>query len=337
MKDIAKLAGVGQSTVSRAINGHPEVNAQTREHILNIINELKYIPNSNARNLKITDSRNIAVLVKGISNTFFSPVIEEIEKLIVREGYSVVLQQVNQLENEIELASRIINEKKVNGIIFLGGSFLWNADDLKQLSTPFVFITTTLTNCDRNAFSSVCIDDEKEFQKAADYLINLGHRNIAVLVWDIHDNSIAELRLKGYKQALEKHSIKFDEKLLIRAKSYSMEAGYDAVLDAFNKKNIDFTAILSISDTLAVGAARAITDFGLLIPDDISIFGFDGQDISFYYNPIISTIKQPSLEIAQNGVKQLFALLDGKKNKQVFLDGVMMPGESCTSPRKQSS
>jgi len=333
LKDIAKLAGVGPSTVSRVINGHPEVNSKTRENILRIIDEVKFSPNSNARNLKITDSNNIAVLVKGISNTFFAPIIEKVEKMIVNEGYSVVLQQVNQLENEILFATRIINEKKVNGVVFLGGSFLWNSEDIGRLTVPFVFITTTLTYCDKGIFSSVCIDDVSEVKRVTDYLIGLGHKRIAVLVWEAQDNSVAELRLEGYKKSLKANSIDYDEKLLIYAKSYSMEAGFNAVNDALNSGRNDFTAVFAISDNLAVGAARALKDSGYSIPDDISVFGFDGQDISLYYDPVISTMKQPSDEMAVCGVQQLFSLMNGNTNKQVFLEGVMMLGESCCSPK----
>ena len=336
IKDIAKLVGVAPSTVSRVINGHPEVNPKTREKILQIINSTNYIPNSNARNLKITDSNNIAVLVKGISNTFFAPVMEIIEKMIVQEGYSMVLQQVNETENEILYASRLINEKKVNGVIFLGGSFLWTEEDTCQLDVPFVFIATTLTNCDKTAFSSVCIDDVIEVQKITDYLIGLGHKRIAVLLWEDHDNSIAELRLKGYKKSLQNHSIEYDDELLVFAKSYSMEAGYNAIKDALSKKSNDFTAIFAISDTLAVGAIRAIKDSGLSVPHDLSVFGFDGQDISLYYDPVISTIKQPTAEMTERGVQQLLSLIKGKNNQQVFFEGIMMVGESCSPPKMKA-
>ena len=249
-------------------------------------------------------------------------------------GYSVVLQQVRWNENEILFASRLVIEKRVNGIIFLGGSFLWTYDEIKKIGVPFVFLTTTLSNCDKKTFSSVCIDDAFEAKKVTDYLIGLGHKKIAILVSEARNHSIAELRLNGYKNALENHSILFDEELIISAESYNMESGYKALMEKL-KEEIEFTAVFAISDTLAVGAIRAIKDSGLLVPHDISVFGFDGQDISRFYNPSLSTIRQPFVEMAECSVEQLFSLLKGKENKQVFFDGIFTCGESCSFVKKK--
>ena len=242
----------------------------------------------------------------------------------------MVLQQVKWDENEIQFASRLVIEKRVNGIIFLGGSFLWTSDEIEKIGVPFVFLTTTLSKCDKKTFSSVCIDDVKEAQKVTEYLLELGHRKIVLLVSDAFNHSVAELRLNGYKNALKKFSVQYNEELIAFAEAYNMESGYKALMGKLKKK-IEFTAVFAISDTLAVGAMRAIKDSGLKVPDDISVFGFDGQDISMFYNPTISTIKQPFVEMAECSVKQLFSLLNRKENKQVFFDGILSIGESSSS------
>ena len=123
IKDIAKICGVGVSTVSRAINDSPGISLETKERILRAIEENNYVPNNSARNLKRIESETIAVLVKGINNSFFSPMITEFEKGIQDEKYTFILQRVDQNQDEIDVALEIEKEKKLKGIVFLGGYF----------------------------------------------------------------------------------------------------------------------------------------------------------------------------------------------------------------------
>ena len=123
IRDIARICGVGVSTVSRAINNHPDINPETKEMILSVIKEHGYIPNNSARNLKRTDAKSIAVLVKGITNPFFSGMIKVMEAEIKKKKYSLVLHHVDFNEDEVDVALELIKEKRLRGIIFLGGRF----------------------------------------------------------------------------------------------------------------------------------------------------------------------------------------------------------------------
>ena len=122
IRDIARKCGVGVSTVSRAMNNHPDINPQTREKILRVIRESGYVPNNSARNLKRADARAVALLVKGMDNMFFTDIIHIIERDTQEQGYACILQQVEDGENELEIALELVKEKKLRGIIFLGGS-----------------------------------------------------------------------------------------------------------------------------------------------------------------------------------------------------------------------
>lgn len=328
IKNIAQLAGVSVSTVSRVLNDHPDVNVETKSRINEVIKENNFIPNSNAQNLKKLSSNNIGVLVKGISNTFFAKIIATIQIQIEKKGYYVVLQQVGPNENEITRAIELVNEKKLNGVIFLGGSFSHSQDAIKLLKVPFVFVTTNLTNCDKDIFSSVYIDDIKEAYRATEHLILLGHKKIALLVSELYNNSIAELRMIGYKTALKKYLIKFDPDLIIYAESFTMKEAYTSISAILNEAK-PFTAIFAISDVLAIGACKAVLDSGLLVPEDISIIGFDGQDMVKYYNPSIVSLEQPVEELAKKSVKQLFNLMNGGKHKQEIFKAKIIEGKSC--------
>ena len=330
IKDIAKLANVGISTVSRVMNNHPDVGEDTRKRVSEIIKQYNYVPNSSARNLKLAESNNIGILIKGVSNPFFSKMIATIEARIVKKGYAMVLQQVGSTEDEITKAESYVKEKRLAGIIFLGGSFSHTEDKIKHLNCPFVFVTSTLLHCGQSVFSSVYVNDTKESFRIVSHLIGLGHRKIAILAAELSNHSVAELRLDGYKQALTQFGVAFDENRVIYADEYSMKAGYGSMGRAIGG-SYDFTAVFAISDLLAVGAAKALLDAGLRIPADISLVGFDGQEVAFYYEPTITTISQPVVQMANKAADQLFRLIRGGKHKQFVFDGLLVEGQSCTN------
>lgn len=171
IKDIAKMCGVGVSTVSRAINDNPGISAETKEHILDVIRENNYVPNNSARNLKRSETETIAVLVKGIGNSFFSPMITEFEKIIQEKKYTFVLQRVDENQDEIDVAMEIEKEKRLKGIVFLGGYFSHSKEKLGKITVPFVLSTIGMTDSMvHREFASVAVDDEKESFKIVDYL-----------------------------------------------------------------------------------------------------------------------------------------------------------------------
>ncbi|MDE7200075.1 MAG: LacI family transcriptional regulator, partial [Lachnospiraceae bacterium] len=133
IKDIAKQCGVGVSTVSRAINNHPDINPETKRMILEEIEKTGFIPNNSARNLKRTDAKCIAVLVKGITNPFFSSMIQIIEEETQRNKYALVLRHVEAQEDEIDVALELEKEKRLRGIVFLGGKFEHSEEKIRKL------------------------------------------------------------------------------------------------------------------------------------------------------------------------------------------------------------
>ena len=136
IKDIAKRCGVGISTVSRAINNHPDINPETKQMVMDVIKETGYIPNNSARNLKRTDAKCIAILIKGITNPFFSPVIQIVEAQVQKKKYAMVMQHVESYENELDVALELVKEKRLRGIIFLGGAYQHDQQQLAKLNVP---------------------------------------------------------------------------------------------------------------------------------------------------------------------------------------------------------
>ncbi|RUT33346.1 LacI family transcriptional regulator [Paenibacillus zeisoli] len=314
--DIAKMCGVGVTTVSRAINNHPDINEETKAMIMQVIKENHYVPNNSARNLKRAASKTIAVLIKGITNAFFNRMIQVFEKEIQTKKYSFILQRVDENQDEIEVAIELVKEKRLKGIVFLGGNFLHPKEKLDQLTVPFVLSTIGMTEeFDPDEYSYVAVDDYKESYKMVDYLCGLGHKQIAIITAPMDDVSIGKLRYEGYKKALEDHGVELNDRLVLCMKedieSYSMENGYVVTKELLQSEE-EFTAIYAVSDSMAIGACKALVEGGKRVPEDYSVAGFDGVDISFYYNPSITTIRQPVEEIAEETIRILFDMIHKK-------------------------
>ena len=334
IKDIAKLCGVGVSTVSRAINNHPDINPETKAKILETIKEYGYVPNNSARNLKRVDAKAIAVLVKGITNPFFSNMIKVIEEECKRKKYSMELQHIETDEDEVEVAQKVVKEKRLRGIIFLGGRFSHSEDKLKKLNVPFVFSTagTVPENISKHHYSSIGVDDRKEAAKVIDYLIGLGHTKIALIATETEAKSIGQLRMQGYFDALSRHNIPVNYRLIYQTREdidhFSMENGYQTA-QRLLASGEPFTAVFAMSDTLAIGASRALSEAGLRIPDDVSLVGYDGIEVGDYMTPKLTTIRQPIEDMAKATTKLLFDIISGKKEHQhLAYDAELLEKES---------
>lgn len=312
IRDIARICGVGVSTVSRTINNHPDVNPETRDKILKVIEEYNYIPNNSARNLRKTNSNAIAVLVKGINNPFFAPLIRTMEKEINKRQCVMLIHQVDPRADEVDAALELVTEKNLLGILFLGGKFTHNNEKLSQIPVPFVMCTTKASGEEGGSFSSVCIDDKAESFKAVDYLCSLGHRDIAIIIPE-DDESIGHVRYEGYEMALKKHQVPIRPELTCtfhsKIEEYTYDNGYRCMKRLLENK-IPFTAVFAISDVLAVGACRAIQEAGKRIPEDVSVLGFDGIELTRFFNPPITTMAQPVRDIALESIRVLMNMIE---------------------------
>ncbi len=340
IKDIAKRCGVSVSTVSRALNNNAEINAETKAMIMQVVQETGFVPNNSARNLKRTDTNNIAVLVKGINNPFFTSMIKIMEKEIYKKNFSFVLHHVDEHEDEVDVALELIKEKRLKGIVFLGGHFFHSEEKFEQISVPFVFSTVGAKpeDMDKAIYSNIAVDDRVASKKMVSYLIDLGHKDIAIITPEMGERTIGYQRLQGYREALLENNIELQEELVCSVCQdmdlYSMENGF-----VTTKKLIDsgtkFTAIFAMSDSLAIGACRALKDAGYKIPEDVSVAGYDGIDWGNYYVPRLTTLKQPVEEMAVQTIRLLFNIIEGKsENMHIDFEGEVQVKESTAKPKK---
>lgn len=317
IKDIAKLAGVGIGTVSRVINNHPDVKDETREHVLRVIEKYNYIPNSSARYLKKTESNDIGILIKGIHNPLFAKMVERIETILSKHTYRVVLHhQIEDHLDDIAVARTFVKEKKLKGLICLGGDFEKLENEvLKTFNVPLILSSKVDDSAlDESLYSSIGIDNSSAAYKAVQYLIDLGHQKIGVISSGEGDRAVGGKRIEGYLKALSQNNIEKVERYF-ELSDYSFDSAYKAMKRLMDKSG-DITAVFAISDRMAIGAAKAIRDSGKEVPRDISIIGFDDIDFAAYFNPPLTTVHQPIDEISEEMSYLILKLIDDQIGHQ---------------------
>ena len=329
IRDIAKRCGVGVSTVSRAINNHPDVNPATKARIMEAVRETGFVPNDSARCLKRTETDSIALLVTGLSNPMFTEMIRIMEGGVREQEYSAILRHIGAQEDPASVAAAMVRERRVKGIVSLGGEFLRDEQALEQIGVPFVLATVpenaagsdsgTLRRAraqGRVRCARVAIDDEQGGYDAAQYLLAQGHRRIGMIPQGLDQHSVGILRYRGFVRGLEDGGCAMEESRIRPVKEgpdhFTMRNGYNAAAELIARCP-DLSAIFCFSDVLAIGACRALTDRGLRIPEDISVLGFDGIETGEYVNPRLSTLQQPFEEIARESVRLLFDMIENKE------------------------
>lgn len=308
IRDVARQAAVSISTVSRVLNDTGPVSEATRGRVMQAVNALGYVPNASARSLKINQSRTIGLLVRSIANPFFVPMIRHIETLLSLRGHPFVMEPVDDGQDELVKAVALAQDRKLCGVILIGGIYDHTPEQLRQLGdTPCVMLTVKAPQIPPELYASVIIDDVREAQKAAAYLLELGHRDICFFAKSpMSPNTTGYRRMLGYRAALEAAGIPFDPQLVVNCE-YTAASGFAAMRGLLSHGR-RITAAFAASDTIATGVAKAALIAGYRIPEDLSIVGFDGIEAAEYYHPSLDTIAQPAVDMAAAATQ---LLLDG--------------------------
>ena len=334
IKDVAEHSGVSVSTVSRVLNNHPDVSEAVRSRVLETVRELHYVPNSSARDLVRPQSDAIGLVVRGVGNPFFSSVIRAVEQAVNQAGYTMVLHQIPSGEDEIRAAAELARSKRLLGLILLGGCFDYTPEQTAALEIPFVCcsFTNSFGSLEKDAYSSVSIDDQAEARRAVEVLIQKGHRKIAVLLDSVQDHSISELRYRGYCQALSENGIPLEPDLVAETGAFDMSAAYEGTRRLLARKK-EFTALFVIADSMAIAAMKALHDSGRRIPEDCSIIAIDGIDMSSYTVPTLTTLIQPQEAMGEEAVRILVDMVEERAaNRHIRMDTTLRIGGSVAAP-----
>lgn len=327
IRDIAKLAGVGISTVSRVLNNRPDVSEETRRKVMGVVEMYKYTPNANAKNLKQRNADLVSIIVRGRQNSFLNDVAERIIQHGDARGQDFLLDFIDESGDEIAAARRHYTEKKVKGILFLGANIVGRDAEIASLQIPCVFVTIDTSALALPAVSSVSVNNRYSARMAVNYLLQRGHRRIAVFggIREIND-SIGQ-RYQGVLDCFRAYALSFDETLYVES-SFTMEKAYEAAA-GFLSASPQFTAVFAMSDVMAIGIMKALADHGLRVPDDISMVGFDGIALSRFVLPTLTTVAQPAEELARHSVALVSRLLaDETDTDHVTVESSLLEGAS---------
>ena len=304
IKDIARLSGCGVATVSRVLNDHPDVSAETRRRVLAVVEEQGFQPNNNAKHLKQQAGTSIAVIVKGTQNMLFADLVERLQALLRDAGQDAAVYYLDEDANEVAYALQLCRERKPQGILFLGGDRELFQAFFQGITVPCVLLTNTAEGLDFHNLSSITTDDQEASRQAVRFLAERGHRRIGMLGGNWSCFQIGHSRYLGCQQACRELGLPFDGERQCEPCRYSLEEGYTAAR-VLLERYPDLTAIFAVSDVTALGAMRALRDLGKRVPEDISVMGYDGIAIGQYSLPRLTTVRQDTQQLAERGVDAL--------------------------------
>lgn len=320
IRDVAKKAGVSVSTVSRAFNNYGDISESTRDSILKIANELGYKPNIVAKSLSSNKHYRLGILVENYEPTgMLNPLVFEIllsfRDAASKQDYEIVLLPTTSENQKQESLEKLFNEKKIDGAFIMG---LKTTDEYyKELETikhPCVLFDVSVNN---PAVSSVGVDNIMGAFLAVEHLLKLGHKKIAFI--DGHKEAeVSYERLDGYYLALNRYGMPIDN-TLIEYTDFS-DKGAEQAVERLLKNHKEFTAVFCASDLMAFGAVNMLNSLGYLVPEDISVVGFDDIYIAQFMNPKLTTIRQNRQKIGQSAANVLINMVSGQGIGRVMID-----------------
>jgi LacI family transcriptional regulator len=329
LKDLAKEAGVSIKTVSRAIHDHPDINAETRQKVMVIVEKYSYSPNWAAQSLRSKKTQTIGLVVPNMTNDFFGQVGVEIDSFFRKGHYSTLICFTsNKKENEIESMTSLLG-KNVDGIIFAPVGYANDYFDvLPQLKKkPMVFIDNKCSGIDAHY---VLHDNIHGTGLLIDHLVGHGHTRIACVTGPVNATSGSE-RLHGYKAALERNGIPFD-KALVRVTDWEVIAGgVAATLDLFADRRAAPTAVFYANSMALLGGYKALRKLNLSIPSDVAAVSFDPPYVIDSLSPIPTTLGQFEEKIGLTAAKMLFNPMNehAVAKKEVRIRSTIRKGTSC--------
>lgn len=313
IKDIARESGYSISTVSRVLNHRNDVSPDAKKKIEEVVAEFNFVPNNNAKHLKQSNSKTIGVLVKGISNMLFASIVEEIQKMIEKTEYTLVVSYLDEDADEVEQAILLCRERKPLGLLFLGGNPEYFKKEFSDVDVPCVLVSNRANQMGFDNLSSVATDDIAAARCAVDVLFEAGHKKIGILGGNIEKSYTSHQRFCGCNESFAAHGEKLDMEHCYEKVHFSFDSAYRG-MNRLVEKFPDVTAVFAMSDVMAIGAIRALRDKGYRVPEDISVIGFDGTTLAEYYNPKLATVKQQYQTLATRSVEILFGQIELKKD-----------------------
>jgi len=318
IRDVAKLAGVSIATVSHVINETRYVSDELVYRVKNAMEELDYHPNLLASSLRGGETKTIGLIIPDISNQFFAEISRKIEDNGLAHGYSLIICNTDDNPEKEKRYIDILLSKQVDGFIFISAGD--ETDSLLKPISKGIPIVVADRYIENPNVNTVVVDNFDGGYQATKHLISLGHKRIGFISGSLTVSPSSD-RFEGYKKALIDSNLPVDLSIVVHG-DYRYQGGVDAMKKLLSV-DPELTALFSCNDMMALGAIRTVYNFGLKIPEDISIIGFDDIPLAKSSYPALTTMAQPTDEMASHIINLFVDMVDflGSKkrsNKGVF-------------------
>jgi DNA-binding LacI/PurR family transcriptional regulator len=332
LKDVAEKAGVAPSTVSRVINDSSRISEETKVKVRKIMNEIGYHPNINARNLVKQRSHNLGLVIpysteEAFADPFYSEILRGIGVLAHSKGFNLLLLTSNGEEEEKRTVLNAVRGKQIDGVLLLRAKKEDEIiDELNKINFPFVIVGRPEAK-DKSYW--VNNDNIAASERVVDYLIENGHRNIAMIVGD--ENYIMnEDRLQGYKNSFKKNNLKINDDLIVQSEKIDYHSIY-MLCQQMIKEHPEITAFYGMSDTMAYTIMQSMNDMDIKIPDEISIVGFNNNPMSKIVSPPLTTVDINIYLLGNKATELLIGVINGKidKYQHTIVPANIIERDSC--------
>lgn len=315
IKDVAKAAGVSTATVSYVLNDRPGVSEETKQRVLDVIRMLGYQPDATARSLVSRQTRTLGFVVQSeadqiFSDPFYQRFLRGLGQVVREREYFLLLFMPRRGERFADACFTLASQKRVDGIIVPSAAKNnLKLTDLEATGIPIVVVGAIEGVTDR--VGVVDVDNERGLYEIAQHVISLGHRRIGYIGGDL-SLDFAVARFRGYQRAVEEAGIVSCGTAL---GDFTSESGYDCAKSLLRHVDDGMTAIVCASDLLALGAMQALREYGLDVPKDISVTGFDDIPAASHTNPPLTTVNQPVETLGEAAANLLIDLIEHKETK----------------------
>lgn len=328
IKDVAKLAGVSISTVSRVINNSKPVSPEVRRKVLDAIKQLDYKPNEVARSLVTRRSNLIGVIVTDIGNFYVAEMVRGIEEVSRMYNFDIILSSsYGNVDAELKFI-QFLTRKQVEGIVLISEKIDKEViEEIQSNNIPFIYLNRYHNKYD---LPTVSIDNTMASFQMTEYLIELDHERLLYVSYEIDDKYAVEMsKIEGYNKAIKGME---KEGFIFHAKGFTIQDGYDmgpAVIDLVRENNI--TVVFCGHDELAIGFMSYCYDNNIKVPEDISVCGFGDKKIASIYRPRLTTIREPFYDIGAVAIRSIIKKIKGEEmeNDKIILPYQIIKRESC--------
>ncbi|RTE53693.1 LacI family transcriptional regulator [Arenibacter aquaticus] len=311
LKELAKELGLSISTVSRALNDHPDISTETKESVKILAAQMHYVPNMFAKGFRSQKTNIIGVIVSNITHLFTSTILKSILEEAEIRGYRVIISESNNNEAKQSEMLTTMSQFGVDGVLMsLARKTTYVDDALRILNRmPLVLFDKVSSKI---PCTQIVINEEEAAFNAVEHLIGLGKKRIAIMK-ETENSYNSEKRYAGYLRALNQYGLPVDEKIILSTEDISLVQGKRLANILLSMKNRP-DAIFAITDNAAIGAIKALNKFKIKIPEEIAVVGFSNSINSTIISPTLTTVDQPGDKIGRTAVKYLIEEIENPKN-----------------------